>query len=115
MQADTAISQSRRRSDRVLSLALLCLMGSELLWLVTRSDTVEAFAGGVLMLSVLLTAPRFGIRETYLLTIVTVLSMLVWFTVEGPVDVIAEVFGIVLGRRRRERVGGGGGGRGRRG
>ena len=90
MQADTAISQPRRRSDRVLSLALLCLMGSELLWLVTRSDAVEAFAGGVLILSVLLTAPRFGIRETYLLTIVTVLSMLVWFTVEGPVDVIAE-------------------------
>jgi len=84
------ISQPRRLNDRLLSIVLLSLMGSELLWLVTRSDVVEVFAGIVLALSVLLTAPRFGIRETYLIIIVTILSLLVWFTVDGPVEVIAE-------------------------
>ncbi len=89
MTAET-ISQPRRLNDRLLSVVLLSLMGSELLWLVTRSDMIEAIAGAVLVLSVLLTAPRFGIRETYLLTIVTILSLLVWFTVDEPVEVIAE-------------------------
>lgn len=84
------ISQPRRLNDRLLSIVLLSLMGSELLWLVTRSDMVEVFAGVGLALSVLLTAPRFGIRETYLIAIVTILSLLVWFTVEAPVEVIAE-------------------------
>ncbi len=89
MTAET-ISQPKRLNDRLLSVVLLSLMGSELLWLVTRSDVIEAVAGAVLVLSVLLTAPRFGIRETYLLTIVTILTLLVWLTVEGPVEVIAE-------------------------
>lgn len=84
------IPRSKRLNDRFLSVALLSLMGSELLWLVTGSNVVEAIAGGVLLLSILLTAPRFGIRETYLMTIVTVLSVLVWLTVDGSVEVIAE-------------------------
>lgn len=89
MKAET-ISQPKRLNDRMLSVVLLSLMGSELLWLVTRSDVIEAIAGAVLVLSILLTAPRFGIRETYLLTIVTVLSLLVWLTVDAPMQVIAE-------------------------
>lgn len=83
-------SHPKRLNDRLLSIVLLCLMGSELMWLVTRSDVIEAIAGAVLALSVLLTAPRFGIRETYLLAIVMILSALVWFTVEAPLEVIAE-------------------------
>ena len=89
MTADP-ISPPWRLNNRLLSIALFCLMGSELLWLVTRSDAVEVFAGGVLLLSILLTAPRFGIREAYLLTISAILSLLVWFTVDGPIEVIAE-------------------------
>lgn len=90
MTAETTAIQSRQSRDVFLSLALLALMASELLWLITRSDIVEAIAGGVLALSILLTAPRFGIRETYLLTIVVTLTLLVWFTVEGPLEVIGE-------------------------
>lgn len=85
-----AASQPKRLNDRLLAVVLLSLMVSELLWLVTRSDVIEAIAGGVLALAVLLTAPRFGVRETYLLTIVTILSLLVWFTVDAPIEVIAE-------------------------
>ena len=65
MTAETANNHPPRVvNDRLLSVALFSLMVSELLWLVTRSDIIEAIAGGVLVLSILLTAPRFGIRET---------------------------------------------------
>lgn len=89
MTAET-VSQPQRPDAWLLSLALLCLMASELLWLVTRSDLIEAIGGGVLLLSILLTAPRFGIREAYLMTIVVILSLLVWFTVDEPMVVVAE-------------------------
>ena len=90
MTAEAPPNPPSNPRDALLALALLSLMGSELLWLITRSDAVEAFAAGVLVLSILLTAPRFGIRETYLLTIVVILSTLVWLTVASPLDVIAE-------------------------
>ncbi len=90
MTADIPTSPARQLNDRLLSAVLLSLMGSELLWLVTRSDVVEAIVGGCILHSILLTTPRFGIRETYLMTIVTILSALVWFTVDEPIYVIAE-------------------------
>ena len=90
MTADIPNSRARQFNDRLLSAVLLSLMGFELLWLVTRSDMVEAIVGGCILLSILLTAPRFGIRETYLMTIVTILSALVWLTVDEPIYVIAE-------------------------
>ncbi len=86
-----AVGQPPRNwRDVAVSATLLSLMAGELLWLISRSPVMEAFVGGALVLSILLSIPRFGVREVYLLTIVTALTTTVILTVEAPLTVISE-------------------------
>lgn len=78
----------RMRGDRLTVLALLALMGCELLWLAFGWWGFRGAAFAAMIAVVPLSARRLGLREGYLLTLCAVLTALVAWRHPDPVAVV---------------------------
>ncbi|MEO1457165.1 MAG: hypothetical protein AAFV49_06300, partial [Pseudomonadota bacterium] len=78
-----------RGADRAVSAAMATVMASEVLWLATRWPLFEFTVDAGLIAVVALSAPRFGLREVYLLTLCAALAGAVLATHDAPWAVLA--------------------------
>lgn len=84
MPTSSALPTPPRRRDRAVIAALLTVMGSELMALASGWAAPGTVADAGVLAVILLTFPRFGIREIYLLCVCTVLTVLVFRIAEDP-------------------------------
>ncbi|MEM7498326.1 MAG: hypothetical protein AAF371_10085 [Pseudomonadota bacterium] len=82
----------RHWCDRAVTVALLTVMGAELLYLASRFGPASWAADIAVIAVALLTFPRFGLREVYLLSFCTVLSVLAWALADDPGAVVRSAF-----------------------
>lgn len=82
----TSVDQERR--DRLTAAALIIVMASELISLAFGFGPARSLAYAAMLAVVPLTAHRLGLREAYLLTLCTVLTVSIWWVHDDPVGTI---------------------------
>ncbi|MEM6678257.1 MAG: hypothetical protein AAF675_10330 [Pseudomonadota bacterium] len=84
-----APAQPLSRLDRAILAALLTVMGAELVWLATGALPARLLSGLGVLSVVAIAAPRFSLREVYLLTVCSALSAGVVWVSDTPGAVLA--------------------------
>ncbi|MEO0427875.1 MAG: hypothetical protein AAF160_10575 [Pseudomonadota bacterium] len=92
LPASPRAGPSRSGLDRAVTVALLTVMGSELLYLATGLGLANWAADIAVIAVACLTFPRFGLREVYLLTFCATLVGLALWLAEDPSAVLRSAF-----------------------